>query len=466
MARTNTKASPSAAAPKKAVTHGGTPGVQPGAKEEFLRLIVNAYIFENQFYQAGSDTVKRLRELIPLLNPDFVKKTAIYTYQDMRMRHTPLFLLSELAKSGNGMGKSALLRSGIFDRPDQATEICAMYWQDQLNAPLPNAWRKTFLELFENQYEAYQLAKYKQEGSSVKLRDLLKMIRPKPKNDVQAQMFKDLIESSLKNEETWEARLSEKGADKKAVWDDMLKNNKLGDLALLRNIRNMNDVGVDRKLIKDALSKINSKFISPLNVIAAAQFCPGFEDTLNDVFTNLFSNREKVDRKVVVLVDVSGSMVAPTSDKSKMNRIDVACGLAAVARESFEDVIVYSFDTKLNSVPDRRGLPLIDAVKKSGGGGTSLIQVTNEAMRKHPDYALIVITDEQATDDPFNGTLQSPKNKSIMINVGAYSVGVAYGKSNWVTINGWSDKLIDIAIEEITSESFGNLYKLIEAKKL
>src|ERR1700761_6377011 len=52
--------------------------------------------------------------------------------------------------------------------------------------------------------------------------------------------------------------------------------------------------------------------------------------------------REKLPGKTILLIDVSGSMVAPLSRRSEMLRTDAAYGLAILLRETCENVSVYS----------------------------------------------------------------------------------------------------------------------------
>ena len=75
----------------------------------------------------------------------------------------------------------------------------------------------------------------------------------------------------------------------------------------------------------------------------------------------------------MLLVDVSGSMVAPLSRRSEMLRTDAAYGLAVLLREIAEKVSVYTFSDTLKRVPSRRGFALRDAMEPSQPhGGTQL----------------------------------------------------------------------------------------------
>jgi hypothetical protein len=141
---------------------------------------------------------------------------------------------------------------------------------------------------------------------------------------------------------------------------------------------------------------------------------------------------------------------------SQMTRMDAANALAIILRELCEDITVYSFSTKLCSVPARRGFALADAIKDSQRHSSTYLGLAVKALyskkndvircsgRSHGSIKmkgqglnldrLIVITDEQS-DDP----VPSPKSLGYMINVASAENGVGYG--SWFHLDGWSDSI-------------------------
>ena len=97
-------------------------------------------------------------------------------------------------------------------------------------------------------FDEYELAKYDRD-SAVKLRDVLRLVRPTPKDEAQSALWKRVKERTLTMPDTWEVALSG-GADKKATFERLLRERKLGYLALLRNLRNMVQAGVDVDLVR------------------------------------------------------------------------------------------------------------------------------------------------------------------------------------------------------------------------
>jgi 60 kDa SS-A/Ro ribonucleoprotein len=172
------------------------------------------------------------------------------------------------------------------------------------------------------------------------------------------------------------------------------------------------------------------------------------------------AGQEKLPGKTIVVVDVSGSMTAPLSRRSEMQRTDAAYGLAVLLREIGQKVSVFSFSDNLVEVPARRGFALRDAIDASQRhNGTYLGKAVEELNRKQRYDRLIVITDEQAHDSVpgprgdsrlrlSGGPDVSGRSTGYVINVASYKNGVGYGK--WTHIDGWSESVVDY-IREVES---------------
>jgi hypothetical protein len=272
-------------------------------------------------------------------------------------------------------------------------------------------------------FDEYALAKYDR-GGPIKLRDVLFLSHAKPRDEAQAETWKRLIAGELTTPDTWEVALSS-GADKREAWERLLREEKLGALALLRNLRNMREAGVDEDLVL------------AFRFLAAARYAPQWEEALEQAMLKCVAGQEKLAGKTIVLVDVSGSMTAPLSQRSEMQRTDAAYGLAVLLREIGEKVAVFSFSNSLVEVPARRGFALRDAIDKSQAhSATYLGKAVTELNQKLGYDRLIVITDEQAHD-----TVPGPRGKGYVINVASYKNGVGYGK--WTHIDGWSESVVE-----------------------
>jgi hypothetical protein len=282
-------------------------------------------------------------------------------------------------------------------------------------------------------FDEYALAKYNR-AAPVKLRDVLFLCHARPLDQAQAELWKRLVEDQLTTPDTWEVALSS-GADKREVWQRLLAENKLGALALLRNLRNMAEAKVPLPLIREGLERMKTERVLPFRFIAAARYAPQWEPELEKAMLKSLEGQAKLPGRTVLLVDVSGSMDAPLSRRGEMRRNDAAYGLAVLLREIAEQVSVYSFSDRLVRVPSRSGFALRDAINASQPHGSTYLGRALEQLDEECDR-LIVITDEQSHD-----AVPNPKARGYVINVASYKNGVGYGQ--WTHIDGWSEAVIE-----------------------
>jgi 60 kDa SS-A/Ro ribonucleoprotein len=139
--------------------------------------------------------------------------------------------------------------------------------------------------------------------------------------------FRDLASGTLAPPQTWEVLVSREG-NKKEIWEGLIKSNQIGYLALLRNLRNMEQAGVDRELIEKHLLSLRAPRIFPYQFVAAWRAAPSFEKVLSKVMLRTIRQYESFFATTAVLVDVSGSMEAPMSFRGNLTRMDAAASIA------------------------------------------------------------------------------------------------------------------------------------------
>ena len=420
-------------------THEGAPAKRTTLELRLRRSVLSCLLWEDQFYEDGVAIAGRITDLVPTVDAERVAELAVEAREQMKLRHAPLLLVREMARYRTHRVLVAETLARVIQRADELAEFVAIYWQYG-RVPLSAQVKKGLAAAF-TKFDEYALAKYNR-PNAVKLRDVLFLCHAKPRDEAQAELWKRLVSGELATPDTWEVALSA-GADKRGAWERLLTERKLGSLALLRNLRNMREADVHEELVLDALRSMKSDRVLPFRFIAAARYAPQWEAAIEQAMFAGVAGREKLPGKTILLVDVSGSMVAPLSRRSEMLRTDAAYGLAVLLREIGEDVSVYSFSDELKRIPTRRGFALRDAIDVSQPhGGTYLGKALSEIAE--PYDRLIVITDEQSHD-----TVPSPKAKGYMINVASFKNGVGYGK--WTHIDGWSDSVIEY-IRELERE--------------
>jgi len=414
-------------------THEGAPAQNLSPELQLRRSVLACLLWESQFYEDGVEIAGRIAELAPKVAAEKVAALALEAREKMKLRHAPLLLVREMARHATHRGLVADTLARVIQRADELAEFVAIYWKDG-RVPLSAQVKKGLAAAFPK-FDEYALAKYDR-GGPIKLRDVLFLAHAKPRGRAQADLWKRLIAGELTAPDTWEVALSS-GADKREAWERLLRQQKLGALALLRNLRNMRDLGVNEELVRNALGSMSTARVLPFRFLAAARYAPQWEEALEQAMLDCVASQDKLPGKTIVLVDVSGSMTAPLSHRSEMQRTDAAYGLALLLREIGEKAAVFSFSDSLVEVAPRRGFALRDAIDQSQRhNGTQLGSAVTELNQNHGYDRLIVITDEQAHD-----TVPGPRGKGYVINVASYKNGVGYGK--WTHIDGWSESVVE-----------------------
>jgi hypothetical protein len=439
MARLNLKNWRSWLAPK---THEGGPAKTITPELQLQRSVLACLLWEDQFYEDGVEIAGRIAELVPRVAVGRVAELAVEARKKMKLRHAPLLLVREMARHKTHKAPVAETLARVIQRADELAEFLAIYWKDG-RVPLSGQVKKGLASAF-GKFDAYQLAKYDRPGP-VRLRDVLFLCHAKPRDEAQAEVWKSLVEGKLAPPDTWEVALSA-GADKRSAWERLVRERKLGALALLRNLRNMRAVDVDESLVLDAIRGMRTDRVLPFRFIAAARYAPQWEEALEEAMLKSLAGQSKLKGKTVLLVDVSGSMTAPLSRRSEMLRTDAAYGLAILLREVAERASIYSFSNKLAEVPARHGFALRDAIDGSQPHSGTYLGAALAALEEKYDR-LIVISDEQAHD-----SVPAPQGRGYVINVASFKNGVGYGK--WVHIDGWSEAVVDYirSLEELNVE--------------
>jgi 60 kDa SS-A/Ro ribonucleoprotein len=418
-------------------THEGAVAQKVDAKSELRRTVLTCLLWEDTFYEKGSDIAKRLAALAAENKPEVVAALAREARDKMQLRHAPLFLTRELARrKGAGPLVTETLDS-VIQRADELGEFVSLYWKEK-KQPLSAGVKRGLARAF-TKFDAYQLAKYDRE-SVVKLRDVLFLCHAKPKDEAQAALWKKLVENTLESPDTWEVALSA-GKDKRENFERLLREGKLGGLAALRNLRLMLASGVDPKLIRERLDKGVARAL-PFRFVAAARHAPKLEDALEKAMLKGIAGLEKLAGSTGLVVDVSGSMNYKLSKKGETTRMDAAAGLAILLREKAEEFSVATFSDACVELPPRRGFGLRDAIVDSQAHSGTYLKRALAQLHENAEwnglYRLIVITDEQSHD----GILRAWAPRAYVVNVAPYKHGISYG-NGWTHIDGWSERIVD-----------------------
>jgi len=438
----------------------------------------------------AEDEISRIRDLIKKVCPEFVAKLAVYAREKMYLRSVPLVLLVELAKvhSGDSLVSKAVER--VIQRPDELYEILAYYslannkaeTTDKLNKlskQLQKGIAKAFLK-----FDGYQFAKYNRRNLEIKLKDVMFLVHPKPKTKEQEKLFKKIANDALETPYTWETQLSERG-NTKEVWEELIDSEKVGYMALLRNLRNIIRAGVSEKHLDKVLGYLSnpeavkkSKQL-PFRFLAAYRELreeAGFSvnkvgDALEEAIKASCENIPIDDSRILIACDVSGSMETKVSKRSKIQYFDIGLVLGMMLNLRCKNTIVGMFGDrwKVISVPKDSILRNADEFHRREGEvgySTNGWKVVDWMLKNEIGVdKVMMFTDCQLWDSSLQGRnlrkewtvykqTINPKARLYLFDLAGYgNTPISIQDKDVFLISGWSDKIFEIlkAIEEGSS---------------
>lgn len=429
----------------------GAYAAKQDAEALLRRSVLACLLWEDNFYEDGVSNTENIKRLIPQVEPQKVFDIAVEARLKQKLRHVPLFIAREMARLNTHKGLVGKLLPIIIRRADELAEFMAIYWKDG-KQPIANQVKKGLAKAFRN-FDEYQFSKWNRDYE-VRLRDVMFLSHPNPGQN--QELFKKIAENKLEPPDTWESAFAG-GKNKKETWERLIKERKLGALAFIRNLRNMEKVGVAPSEIRKGFATINPRWLLPLNYLAAARYAPNWEREIEKLMLRGFEHAPKLPGYTIFVVDVSGSMQADISSKSKFTRLDAAVAMALIASETCEHISIYATagdDYKrvhaTEKIRPRRGFALCDELKNAArrlGGGGIFTRQCLEYIRKYdgiekPDR-IIIFSDSQDCDYPERRIPKPFGKKNYIVDVSAHSRGINYSGVWTAEISGWSEHFLD-----------------------
>ncbi|NPV54668.1 MAG: TROVE domain-containing protein [Firmicutes bacterium] len=414
------------------------------------RSVMACLLWEDNFYEDGRSNADNIMSLIPQVEPQKVFDIAVEARTKQKLRHVPLLIAREMARLDTHKGLVGKLLPRIILRADELSEFLALYWKDG-RQPLSKQVKVGLAQAFHN-FDEYQFGKYARE-EQVKLRDVMFLAHPNPGQ--KQELFKRIANDELAVPDTWEVALST-GKDKKETWTRLIEERKLGALAFLRNISNMEKAGVSRHVIQQGFDTINPRWLLPLNYFAAARHAPKWEREIEALMLRGLAQAPRLPGYTIFIVDVSGSMTGSISAKSEYSRLDVAAAMALIASETCEHISIYATagndSTRTHKtilLRPHRGFALCEEIRNMarvlGGGGIftrQCLEYINRLEAGTPDR-VIVFSDSQDCDLPDRGVPKPFGKKNYIVDVSAHSRGINYEGVWTAEISGWSEHFMD-----------------------
>ena len=472
---------------RKTVNKSGHAAYKMEDKEKLAAMVLTSMFSEAKFYGDNSD---ELVELATKVDPLFVAKLAMYARHEMNLRSVSHVLTAVLAKREDGKKYVRTLINGVVVRPDDMTEIVSCYLS-MFGKPIPNSIKKGTADVL-NRTDQYGFSKYSGKGKAVSMQDLLNISHPKPKDAYHEDLFKKVLNGELKVPKSWETELSSRG-NTREVWEELIEEDRVGYMALLRNLRNIIRVqprNIDKVYLKlsDRGEVLKSRQL-PFRFYSAYKTLnkEGMLDSktfgmLEVAIGYSTENIPMLTGNTLVAVDVSGSMGYNVSQNSTVTSAEIASLLGAMAGSICENATVVSFDTSLSNIAmsPKSGILQNASGIQFRGGGTDL--------RLPLEYMFKVVRDNQITFDRLIMLSDNEINSDYCWSGGGYkgkcqglsdqyrkyynselwvhAVDLAgYGTQQFLGKNtnilaGWNERIFDFI--HIAEEGKGNMVSTVE----
>ncbi|MFA0963226.1 TROVE domain-containing protein [Roseivirga sp. BDSF3-8] len=476
---------------KKILNHEGAPAWKMDPQMELYTAVVTSSL-SHTFYEGDEQRVLRVRELIAANDPEFVAKLAVYARTEMHLRSMPLVLVAELAMIHRGDNLVSRTVEKVVQRADEITELLAYYQMangregvkklNRLSKQVQKGLARAFMKFSE-----YQLAKYDR-ATEVRLRDALFLVHPKAATAGQQEVLDKLAADELATPYTWETELSALGSevyiseeDKKLAftdkWEELIANDALGYMAMMRNLRNMLNANISGEYV----DVVCTRLADPDRVSRARQLPFRYLAAYKEVrdhpsgYTGMvlqaleravvqsigFMEGFGPDTRVAIASDVSGSMYMPVSRRSKVMLYDVGLMMSMMLKAKCQYVVSGVFGTNYKAVtlpaePILGNTVEMTRIANTVGYATNgHLALTDLTKNRHVVDKVMVFTDCQLWDSTGNkGSLNrawihykrmNPAAKLYVFDLAGYGQSpVRLPQKDVYLIAGWSDKVFEV----------------------
>lgn len=467
---------------KEEVTnHEGARAVALSDEMQLYTLVCSSVLNE-KFYESATEQLHRMQVLVASVSPEFTASLAIYAREQMYLRTVPLVLTVLLSQRKDFRYLKALTQR-VVQRADELTDLLVIYQAlnqrsgiKKLNK-LSRGIQKGLAAALPK-FDAYQLAKYNRKGA-VTLKDVIRLTHPHPDSEERSLLYKQVLEDTLPTPYTWETRLSQagqQGESQTEVWQELIDSQKVGYMALLRNLRNILQAGVSESHLDQVLQRLADpkevlkskqlpfryysayRSVDDLNSPFAEKVVLALEEALLLSMDNLELLQNK---KVVIAADVSGSMQTNVSSKSVIQYYDIGLILAMLAHARLKDSITGIFgDTwKVKTFPREsvlRNVAALRQIEGEVGYSTNGFEVLKWALlQKVKADLFLFFTDCQMWDSTSGANSMAtwwesykkfqPQAQLVLFDLAGHGTSpVQILSQNVCLVGGWSDRVFEM----------------------
>ena len=399
----------------RTVNRAGGEAWSQAAELELASLVLTSFV-QDQFYRSAEQTVVRLRALVRAVDPAFAARLALLARRQFQLRSISHVLAAEIAEVVKGEPWTRPFYRELVVRADDITAILARRQAAYGLRPLPNSLKRGLADALRMQSE-YALAKYASGTDRVHMVDAVNLCRP-----VETPAVRALVTGTLGAPDTWEVALTRAGraadsaaearAVKAAEWERLVSEDRLGYMALLRNLRNIAEhcsaetVALAAARVADpdrvrASRQLPFRFASALTALREKD--PALAEgplgrAVAAALEIAVSNVPELPGKTLVAVDTSGSMLGGWwfDEWDRRAPIETATVFAAaLAKRSDADVLLFDDKVRWFAVERSQSVAAIGAAIRElvTGGGTDFHLIFENARERYD--RIVILSDMQ-----------------------------------------------------------------------
>lgn len=489
-----------------ALSHNGNLQFVKGPTHVLFETVVATMYGKDGFYEGSDERVDRMKLALKQLvaqngeiGAEFAGRVALFARSNMNIRTMPIIMVVELAavlrEAKLHVSGMRNLVSDVIQRADQLTDLYAYaltVFGDK--KAIPMAIKKGVADSF-SKFDAYQFGKYNRDGA-LKFKDLLRVTHPTPRDEARAAIFQKIMTETLEAPYTWEVELSANGQkpaeerlSDKALWEQLLSrrgSGEVGYMALLRNLRNIHQAGVDKAIMDGVLARISDPaqvakskqlpwaFIAAYEAAQTAGLPQYFLTAISLAADSSIGNLQAIGQRPWIIMDTSGSMLnfayhrvpgAGKLDRSHENNspAKIAAIFAAALVKSAKNAETFALTQFSNMAEHLKGLNPNDSImslykqimEKVKGGGTNIAAALNlkGQLGFEPDTVVILSDMEvnrvsgyyhQKLDVSPSFTKQFEKGTVLIaVNIDSGKSTPLDSRDGWMQLAGFSPKIFD-----------------------
>ena len=394
-------------------TYEGGAAYEKNPIDEWLNFLLSSFC-EPGFYEDAETQVKRFLELtddiIEKYGAAFVSRAAIFARDVMGMRSISQLVAARLNREQ--FQNKRLFYSCFFTRPDDVAEVFSII--DAFGDKRSHALIRGAADYLRN-LNGYKLDKYSMRRKDWSMLDIINVTH------AYSKPIDDFYNGRASKANTWEQLISaaKDKEERDGIWRMLVETDQLGYMALIRNLNNIMDAGIDERfLFRHLVPQITNKVAILRSRIFPYQIYTAYKNlkvknthvvrALEEAFRKSVSNMPALPGSTCVILDVSGSMLDGISERSNVTIKEAGAVYAAAILFANRDADMYKFATYYKRYKFNVLNNLFDSIQEMCdeeglGGGTNIVPVF-KALDRHYDR-IFLISDMQVMDEKSCGWL-------------------------------------------------------------